>query len=196
MAKKTTPALSSYISRYNTTIKLVVIKSNAKLVSLISNPSLSDMDKAKVLLIGATVWYQGCHQWYLKMYPVLMADLLRDIVARRLWTISLHGYSSFEDVYKDIASWLKRKYVGQTTIYDVALRLIIARKEARLMPKDYVYVHAKPIKAYRDLVNRGLVKHKQTKWPAHISVTSLPEFGTMEPYHIENMLCEMGKGHL
>ena len=196
MAKKRIPNLSSYISRYNTTFKPLVIKNNAKLVSSIGDPSLSDMDKAKVLLTGATTWYLGCHQWYLKMYPVLMAHLLSDIVARRLWTTSLHSYSSFEDVYKDIASWLKRKYVGQTTIYDVALRLIIARKETRLMPKNYVYVHAKPIKAYKKLVNSGLIKHKQTKWPAQISVTSLPEFGTMEPYHIENMLCEMGKGHL
>ena len=125
-----------------------------------------------------------------------MRELLDDIVGKRLWVSSLHSYSSFEDLYRDIDSWMKRKYVGQTTIYDAAIRLVIARKETRLMPKDYVYVHAKPINGYIDLLSRGLISYKPSGWPSQIRISDLPEFGKMESRHIENLLCEIGKGHI
>lgn len=156
---------------------------------------LADEEKAKMILIGNLTWYLGCHQWYLKLRMSIYDAAIKIIKDNRLWNMSLNHCNSFEDVYEKVKKLLKMKYIGQLTIYDVAIRIIIAQSKTRLMPKDYVYVHAKPRAVYKDLQSKGYIKYKPKGWDVKISMNDLPEFAGMSPFDIENLLCEIGKGH-
>ena len=75
----------------------------------------------------------------------------------------------------------------------MATRIVIAQGEKRLMPKDYLYLHAKPREIYNELLKSGLVSYKPQEWNVIIPIGKVPEFGSMEPYYIEDMLCQIGK---
>ena len=166
-------------------------------IGVITSPSSTDIDKALGLLIGDVKWYVGCHQWYLKLYPSVKNQMINDIIRRKLWNIPLNKYNSFEDIYKDIRKWFSRNYIGQVTIYDITLRLLVARNEVRLYPKDYVYVHARPAKAYKDLVAKGYISRKLRKQNDIIPIKEFRNaFGNLESYDIEDMLCQIGKGNI
>ena len=158
-------------------------------------PTLTDDEKAQLILINGLKWQRDCHQWYLKMHMNIYNAAIKIIKDNRLWAMPLNHCSSFEDVYATVYELLGMKYINQLTIYDVAVRIINAQSEMRLMPKDYVYVHAKPRAVYKDLQSKGYIKYKPKGWNVKISMNDLPEFAGMSPLDIEILLCEIGKGH-
>lgn len=172
------------------------VKASDKLFRMqLASTSLTDEEKAKMILIGNLTWHRGCHQWYLRIHMNTYNTAIDIIKVNRLWDMPLKHCSSFEDVYVKVEKLLTMKFIGQLTIYDVAIRIIVAQSETRLMPKDYVYVHAKPRAVYKDLQSKGYIKYKPKGWNVKISMNDLPEFAGMSPLDIEILLCEIGKGH-
>lgn len=154
---------------------------------------ISDKEKAHILLVGDKKWPRDTHQWYLKMKMDVYHKMVEEIAEKKLWELPLEPFSTFEDLYKSLEEWMNRPYIRQLTIYDVATRIVIAQGEKRLMPKDYLYLHAKPRGVYNELLKSGLVFYKPQKWNVIIPIGKVPEFGSMEPYYIEDMLCQIGK---
>ncbi len=154
----------------------------------------SDKDRAHLLLVGDMGWPIGCHQWFLKMRMTVYHQMIAEIKSRKLWTMPLQQYATFEDLYKSLEEWMNRPYIRQLTIYDVAIRIVIANREYRLMPKDYVYLHAKPRAAYAQLLKNGCVAFKPKGWNVVIPREKMPEFGNLDSYSIEDLLCVIKKG--
>ncbi len=122
--------LKQLIEDYNRKVPRV-LKDNEHLKSLLLSAK-SDEVKAMLLLLGDNKWYVGCHQWYLRLHKDIYDGAIADIISHRLWEIPLDAFNSFEELYDNIAQWLRRPYINQLTIYDVALRLVIAREERPL----------------------------------------------------------------
>ena len=188
--------LKQRIKEYNEVIYPLVLDHNKQLRQLLAS-TLSDEEKAKVLLIDVNGFCKGCHQWYLRLHKDIYDGAIADIISHRLWDMPLEAFNSFEELYDNIAQWLRRPYINQLTIYDVALRLVIARGEPRLMPRDYVYVHAKPRVVYRDLYQAKLVSYKPYGWNTRIPTKEFRKhFSALTPfesYLIEDLLCYIAK---
>ena len=187
--------LKLLIEDYNRKVPRV-LKDNEHLKSLLLSAK-SDEVKAVLLLLGDNKWYVGCHQWYLRLHKDIYDGVIADIISHRLWEIPLDAFNSFEELYDNIAQWLRRPYINQLTIYDVALRLVIAREESRLMPLDYVYVHAKPRAVYRHLYQAKLVSYKPHGWNIRVPTEEFRKhFGALksfDSYMIEILLCYIAK---
>ena len=83
------------IKEYNEKVFPEVLRHNRMLSQLLVSTS-TDENKAKVLLIGDTNWYPGCHQWYLRLHKDLYKDMIYTIVKYRIWEMSLDSFSSFK----------------------------------------------------------------------------------------------------
>lgn len=188
--------LKQRIKEYNEEIYPLVLDHNKKLSGQLTS-ALTDEEKAKMLLIDVNGWCKGCHQWYLRLHKDIYDGAIADIISHRLWEMPLDDFNSFEDLYDNIAQWLRRPYINQLTIYDVALRLVIAREESRLMPRDFVYVHAKPRLVYRRLYQAKLVSYKPHGWNIRVPTEEFRKhFGALNPfesYLIEALLCYIAK---
>lgn len=157
-------------------------------------------DKSLVLLIGKGKLYRGCHQGYLWRFPknwCSRGEILKRIKCNALWSLPLKTIRSFEDLlYRIVESKVnnpKIPQIGQLIIYDIALHLAYIEGTGRLMPKDYVYIHALPMKAWNNLVSNGfLVGFKRnSKSIPYSSLTSY--FPRLNSFQIEDLLCHIGK---
>ena len=188
--------LKQRIKEYNEEVYPLVLDHNEKLSRLLTS-ALTDEEKAKVLLIDVNGWCKRGHQWYLRLHKDIYDGTIADIISHRLWEMPLDAFNSYEELYDNIAQWLRRPYINQLTIYDVALRLVIAREESRLMPLDYVYVHAKPRAVYRHLYQAKLVSDKPHVWNIRVPTQEFRKhFSALKPfesYLIEDLLCYIAK---
>ena len=185
--------MQRYIARYEKNILPSRTISQQKYAELMKSAQ-SDKDRAHLLLVGDIGWPIGCHQWFLKMRMTVYHQMIDEIISRKLWAMPLQQYATFEDLYKSLEEWMKRPYIQQLTIYDVTTRIVIASGEHRLMPKDYVYLHAKPRVAYAQLLKGGHVKFEPEGWNVVIPREKMPEFGDLDSYSIEDLLCLIKKG--
>lgn len=195
--KSTTTAcsLTSLVQYYKNNILPGTMRHLQNIRNIITSSQHTDAEKAKTLLIGDLNWYEGCHQWYLKIHPALMDLTINNIVTIKPWNINLSKFHSFEDVYKYIHNLFARPYICQLTIYDITFRLLYALGATQLYPKDLVYVHAKAAKGYQKLINKGYMSWKMKRSNDQIPIQEFQSaFGTLESYWIEDMLCAIGKG--
>lgn len=82
----------------------------------------------------------------------------------------------------------KIKGVAELTVYDAALRIGC---KLGIKP-NYIYLHRGTKEGASILFNKDFLRFriKQTKLPTSLEVNNLPkEFGTLEPYQIEQLLC-------
>ena len=114
----------------------------------------------------------------------------------KLWEKPSIALNSFEDLYDyvyDKVNNPKVKYIGQLAIYDVCIHLIWLWGETDLLPKDYVYIHALPERAYRRLVKEGIIKNLIVK-DGKIKISEFwPYFPNLRADEIEDLLCWLGK---
>lgn len=189
--------LTKEIEEYNRVVYPKVVSYNKKLNLLLTSSTLKDEEKANVLLIGDNKWYTGCHQWYLRIHIDVYNDTIKDIISNHLWNIPLNTICSFEELYQEISKLLYKPYITQLTIYDVALRLAIGRRELRLLPKEYVYIHAKPRITYGNLYKSHLVSLKPNGWNIQVPICVFEKhfkgLKSYEPYIIEDFLCFLAK---
>lgn len=154
--------------------------------TLLSKPS--DKEKAEELL-------NDPHMWALKswMKATVYLPLMADVIKIKPW-LSVSRFKDFEDLYAWVYSWMKRPYVGQLYIYDVALRLAMLDSSGSLMPSKYVYLHARPMKGYKELFNRGYFTYPVKGQEAVIPRTAFdPPFAKLKAYEIEDLLCYIAK---
>lgn len=79
-------------------------------------------------------------------------------------------YNSFEELYEKVNKQ-KLYGFGETTTYDFALRYGW-HQNPRIEPKDFVYLHSKPMEAAKALHEKGYIKDKLKRT---IPMESLPE---------------------
>ena len=198
MAKHTTMncLLASPVLNYKNNNLPGTIQHLQNIRNIIVSPQYTDIDKAKMLLIGDWVFKPGCHQWFLKMkmHLTLQDSMISDIATIKPWNIKLSKYHSFEDVYKDIHNCFARPYICQLTIYDITFRLLYALGATQLYPQNKLYVHALPLLAYQWICtikkNLPLVK-KNAAIP--FSGTVQQVFRPLNSWEAEDFLCRIGK---
>lgn len=185
----TTKDLKSYIGKYITHVRPQSVISYNDFRKFMSDSTKSDAEKAKKLILGH-------HQWYFpNFHKAEYGKLLNEVELIKPWNKSYSHCKNFEDLYKDVEKWLKRMWIGQLTIYDVALRIAVCLNVPHLYPKYFVYIHAKPLTAYKDLVNRGIIKTKNPlKHDGTVPFEDLsPFFPGLTAIEIEDILCYIAK---
>jgi hypothetical protein len=142
----------------------------------------------------ADEFFNNNHLWILKSFhkKVAYIPLVKDFISN--YPAPLSSFSSFEDLYNWANSWMKRKYVTQLYIYDIALRFAILDSTGRLMPSQDVYLHAKPMRAYKDLRKKGYLSFAVKGRDAIIYRSLFPSvFAPLTAYEIEDLFCHIEK---
>ena len=152
------------------------------------NSSLSDKDKAKLILIGK-------HQWYLKSFhPDIYNAIIERMAIDGPWN-KMKSYDSFEDVFNDHLKWKEYDCIQQLTVYDIAIRLAIINNDEKLQPTEKLYLHATPMTAYKWLFNNGIVIVKVKGNYSTVEIKDLKGvFGSLSAREIEDFLCHLEKG--
>ena len=122
-----------------------------------------------------------------------MQTVINDLAKNQPW-LKTYKNCSFEDVYNDMLT-LKRQYIRQLTIYDIALRLAIVKNQKDLLPMNFVYLHATPMVAYKWLYKNGLVPLYLNSFEKIIDASCfMGVFKPLDARQIEDMLCHLEKG--
>lgn len=125
------------------------------------------------------------HQWYLR-FP--SRQPIVNTMAKKLEKIEEEVFADFEQLI-DYVEARKVPYFGDTSVYDFSLRYGW-NHSPQLRPKEYVYVHSKPRKAAKHLLERGYLKeikklHRKMKLEKYKELL-LPG---MTAHDVENFLC-------
>ena len=149
--------------------------------SFLNAVAYSDDVKAEVLLIGN---HQARHNDLLS-WRTEVCKAINKLALAKPWT---KNYASFCDIYKDVQFILRGcKYIGDLTIYDVALRLAALYPKYSLMP-DKVYLNAGSLKAAKELYKNG---HLKKVTPIMDKIDFPTEFHVLRCDEIEDLLCFM-----
>lgn len=130
-------------------------------------------------------------------YQETITTILNKINDTKLWVeptgIPINSFEELYDyVYKTINT-PKIKYIGQLVVYDICIRLVLFWGHLNLMPKEYVYIHALPKRAYYRLVKEGILK-KIVFTQGRIKMTDFTlYFPNLRADEIEDLLCWIGK---
>lgn len=148
------------------------------------------LSKSKI----ADEFFHNNHFWALKSFHKSVAYIPLKKAFISHYPATLSSFSNFEVLYDWTYKWMKRKYVTQLYIYDIALRFAILEPTGRLMPNQKVYLHAKPMKAYKDLHKKGYLSFAVKVRDAIIDRSLFPSvFTTLTAYEIEDLLCQIEK---
>lgn len=187
MTKELTNWYKKYHSNNNNLIRFM---------SLFNQPN---NDKAFVMLTGEDKLKRDSHPFYLWRFNKNWSsrdEILRRIRATQLWNCNFNTFNSFEDLYDFVWNNLnnpKISQIGQLVIYDISVHLAYKEGSLRLMPKDKVYIHALPKRAFGVLVKNNIVKGIKP------SVDTIPysqmasQFKGISAAEIENLFCYTGK---
>lgn len=142
------------------------------------------------------LFFKNNHFWALKsFYKYKVYIPVRNEFERlRPWTLILGSFQKFEDLYSWLESKLQPLGATQLVIYDLSLWLSALDPSGNLLPRDNVYVHATPMKAYKMFYAKGYFKH-HPKQPNDIILRTvfLPQLDQLTAYEIEDLLCHIGK---
>ena len=146
----------------------------------------NDADKARMLL-----GIKG-HQWYLQCFHKETCDkLLEELENDKPWNQPFNNCSSFEDLFEIIRHQYERQYVKQLVIYDISLHIAIIKDVTRFLPKDFVYIHAKPLANYK-LLRKHIKELPKLLKGDRIPFCQLsPFFPGLSAREIEDFLCVM-----
>ena len=155
-------------------------------------------DKAMVLFIGNNHINRECHQQYLWRFPKNWSskdELLKRIRETALWDVSFDHLDNFENLYSlvwDRLNTPRIPQIQQLVIYDIAVHLAYINEE-RLLPKDVVYIHALPLKAWNTLIKNHILNGFKANIPQVQFSRLSPYFNGLSALQIEDLLCELGK---
>lgn len=178
--------------------KAYIASRNIK-AEFLSNFSLAtnDDEKAVIMLAGELRLQRDNHMRYLWRFPKNRPskdELLRRIKALKLWGTPISHIHDFDALYLFVERKLnipKIHQIRQLAIYDIALHLTYLNS-GNPKPKNYVYIHALPLKAFKVLQNNGILLG--LKLTSKISFSSLsPFFPGLTADEIEDLLCQLGK---
>lgn len=146
------------------------------------------------------------HQWHLGSFYKKTAGILTQDFIDFYTNINL--CKDFEDVYDQLECIkAKREEIhlreteprklgfGQVCLYDTALRMTYCftdgDEEHRLMPRAFVYLHAKPLKTGQLLRDLGIINCKLNHRTKTEMLQKIFIPYDMKPIDIENFLCVM-----
>lgn len=155
-------------------------------------------NKPLVLLVGKNKIEKNDHQFYLWRFKrnwVSRDEILNLIKTKRLWNASITNQKTFEELYIFVGKQLKFpqiSQIGQLIIYDIAIHLAYINGGTP-MPKDKVYIHALPLRAWYNLKKNGIIKDiplidGKAKYDSLSSY-----FPGLSATQIEDLLCDLGK---
>ncbi len=155
-------------------------------------------NKVEIMLIGEGKRKRDNHLGYLWRFPRTFPyriELLKRIANDELWNMSMSGFCCFEDLYNELWNRYKMKYINQLVIYDLALNIIYATGNVSLLPKEYVYVHALPLKGFGFLKKYSELKKtkkilKNGKIPFRMLTNYFPGLNASQ---LEDLFCYVGK---
>lgn len=115
------------------------------------------------------------------------------IIEKNLVCILNRPYRDFEDLYDFLEQLLSNPIVpsfnvsgiGPVALYDIALR-IGCNLRPRVIPKDYVYLGAKKVRAAANALVPGIVSSTEFRVPTSSLASFFPCYSAME---IEDILC-------
>lgn len=142
------------------------------------------------------LFFKNEHFWALKSFwkSKVYVPVREEFERLRPWTQIPGNYQNFEDIYSWIESKIQPLGATRLVIYDLSLWLSALDSSGNLLPRDYVYVHATPMTAYKRLYTKGYVKHKPKHPNDIIPKTAFPSpFNLLTAYEIEDLLCNIGK---
>jgi len=134
--------------------------------------------------------------WRFRRNWVYRDELLQRIRSSNLWSASLVGINNFEDLYSYVWNTLnnpKIPMISQLAIYDISVRLVYLQPNNLLMPKNIVYIHALPMKAFNLLVKKNIVKGVKRNTPQVPHSKLAGYFSGLDAFQIEDLLCQLGK---
>lgn len=126
------------------------------------------------------------HQWHLG-FPSHIGVV--NVMADQLKDIDKEAFADFEALYQYVDQ-RKVKFFSATCVYDFALRYGWNHKP-RIVPKDFVYIHSKPLNSARRLYNLGYISELDHCLPIGNYSTLLG--AGMDAMDIENFLCIYNK---
>lgn len=122
------------------------------------------------------------HQWFLR-FPSRQ-PVVNDFI--KSWaTCDKESFTDFEDLYETVKKH-KVKYFGETCIYDFALRYGW-NQNPRIVPKDFVYIHSKPLEAAKHLHQLGLIPELAIRTP--LSNYDIFMRAGLDARDVEHLLC-------
>jgi signal recognition particle subunit SEC65 len=103
---------------------------------------------------------------------------------------SRHKKSTFQDLYELVRKTIAHPGIGELTVYDIAKRI---GAKIKVMP-DIVYLHCGALDGAHSLnrIMKGVLSEDIKK--RRLPMKSLPEeLKVLEPYQVENFLCNFKK---
>lgn len=140
-------------------------------------------------------WKKNSHFWYLginlpdRQYAL---NSCKNLLTHDMPWTKTAGYFSYEELYSYIDNLLRQKYISNVVVYDVSL-VIAYCYDKRLLPKDVVYVHAKPLDCACNILpmlnpsvfsGRKLRKMKKFKYADTPTCLSC-----LNAYELEDLFC-------
>lgn len=131
---------------------------------------------------GGAPYKFDTHQWHLR-FP--SRSIVVDNMAVKLKDIDNEDFADFEALY-DYVDRRKEKYFSDTCVYDFALRYGWNRT-SRISPKDFVYIHSKPLESAKKLKDLGYIPEVGHFLPlSNYSALLGPGMNAMD---VEHFLC-------
>lgn len=121
------------------------------------------------------------HQWNLR-FP--SRHCIVDAMVTGLKYIDKENFEDFDQLIDYVAE-RRIEHFGDTAIYDFALRYGWNR-HPRIIPKQFVYIHSKPLRAANRLKELGYLKGVARKLPLSSYSEALPG---LEAIDVEHFLC-------
>lgn len=178
-----------YLNRIAPSVKLM----DMNYVSNFTKAS-TPADKAELLLFENKPMPRGCHQWYLKSARLASGNQAKlQIESKKLW----NGVSTVHD-FEGLYNWVYNSlntipYISQLTIYDIAIRIAVLKRNPILFPQKNVYIHALSYTAFRWLIKKRYIVNLGNNSVINISLF-YPVFGkSLDARMIEDLLCYIGK---
>lgn len=168
-------------------------------IAFLSTFALSHMDKAYVLVVGESSLKRDNHMFYLWRFKRnwdSRDELLRRIRNNTLWLSLPATINDFEGVFNYVWRTLnnpKIPQIAQLAIYDISIRLAYLHQNKNLLPKDVVYIHALPMRAFNLLIKKNIIKGVQRDTPQVSYVQLTGFFPRLNAFQIEDLLCQLGK---
>jgi chloramphenicol O-acetyltransferase len=123
-------------------------------------------------------------------------ELLRRIRNNTLWLSLPATINDFEGVFNYVWRTLnnpKIPQIAQLAIYDISIRLAYLHQNKNLLPKDVVYIHALPMRAFNLLIKNKHITGVKKNIPQVPYGQLTSYFPDLSAFQIEDLLCQLGK---
>ena len=160
---------------------------NQAMLADLDRALLSKRNKSPKAFLEDCVCNLNRHQWFIGLprYSQTPGKAAAQILHKK---VDRPGYKDFEALYDSVRMAIINEYgVGDCVVYDCSLRL---GHTLGISPKDYVYVHARPLEVVKVLTPQLLSGHAP-RIKRQALVNAFPSLANLNTSEIEDILCFM-----